>query len=550
MPERNESVGRYELVREIGRGGMATVYLARQVDLDRLVALKELGGLRTSDASFARRFLREAQLAGSLSHPNIVTVHDYFDVDGTPYIAMEYLENGSLRPYVGRMTLAQIGGVVEGLLAGLAEAEKHEIVHRDLKPENLLVTADGRIKIADFGIAKATNRLQSGGTLALTSTGVAVGTPHYMAPEQAIASGIGPWTDLYSVGMIAFELLVGRPPFADTDQAMAVLLRQVNEEVPAVTELDPRIDRRISDWIGWMVAKEPAERPPSAVAAWDELEDTLLALAGPRWRRAAPLVGGAASEGHPVSQAAFLDGPTEPVRGRPLASPSPAATVAPSRPAPATAPRGGKRRSLKLARLVVAGVAVAAIAATLISRVGHSQTPTQASAVDRPVPTATTPTSGTNPAAPSAATPVTDSAPQAAPNQTGVALASEATAARKLARHYDTAAAKTERLSTARVAGSPTARLATGLRQTAAAYRRAAGSAAAGDVSGYVAALRDVSVGKQAVNAALAALRSAAGQTSTGNSQAPASQSPSVTGTPCSGDSVSDDPSDDDCGSP
>src|SRR5919112_1690198 len=163
MPDVMKTVGRYEILREVGRGGMAMVYLARQTDLDRFVALKELGAFHASDPSFAQRFLRESRVAGSLSHPNIVTVHDYFDHDGTPYIAMEYVERGSLRPYVGAMSLAQIGGVLEGLLAGLAAAEGHGIVHRDLKPENLMVTADGRVKIADFGIAKATQSSQAGG---------------------------------------------------------------------------------------------------------------------------------------------------------------------------------------------------------------------------------------------------------------------------------------------------------------------------------------------------------------------------------------------------
>src|SRR3712207_434376 len=118
-----KTVGRYEVLRELGRGGMALVYLARQTDLDRFVALKELGAFHASDPSFAHRFLRESRVAGSLSHPNIVTVHDYFEHDGTPYIAMELVERGSLRAHIGHLTLAQIAGVMEGLLAGLAHAE-------------------------------------------------------------------------------------------------------------------------------------------------------------------------------------------------------------------------------------------------------------------------------------------------------------------------------------------------------------------------------------------------------------------------------------------
>ena len=283
-----KTVGRYEILREVGRGGMAMVYLARQTDLDRFVALKELGAFHASDPSFAQRFLRESRVAGSLSHPNIVTVHDYFEHDGTPYIAMEYVERGSLRPYVGRMNLAQIGGVLEGLLAGLTNAESHGIVHRDLKPENLMVTADGRVKIADFGIAKATTKMQTGAFL--TATGTTVGTPTYMAPEQAMAQDIGPWTDLYSVGCMAFELFTGNVPFHDSDAPMAILLRHVNEPIAPVKSIRPEVDQRISDWIEALLVKEPTQRTQNANDAWDDFEEIVLGLLGPRWRREARLV--------------------------------------------------------------------------------------------------------------------------------------------------------------------------------------------------------------------------------------------------------------------
>ncbi len=286
-PHTSTLVGRYEILREIGRGGMAVVFLARQTDLERFVALKQLNASDPRDPSFAQRFVREAKLAGSLSHPNIVTVYDYFEHEGTPYIAMEYVERGSLRPYIGRLTLAQIGGVLEGLLAGLAHGEQHGIVHRDLKPENLMVTTEGRVKIADFGIAKATNRMQS--SAFLTATGTTVGTPTYMAPEQAMAQEIGPSTDLYSVGCMAFELFTGKPPFYETEAPMALLLRHVNEPIPAVKSVRPGVDPRISDWIERLLVKDPAQRTQSAGEAWDELEEIIISLLGPRWRRDARL---------------------------------------------------------------------------------------------------------------------------------------------------------------------------------------------------------------------------------------------------------------------
>jgi serine/threonine protein kinase len=320
-----KSVGRYDVLHELGRGGMAVVYLARQSDLDRLVALKELAALYASDPAIGQRFLRESRVAGSLSHPNVVTVHDYFQWEGTPYIAMEYVPRGSLRPYVGRLTLAQVGGVLEGVLAGLAHGEQHGIVHRDLKPENLMVTSEGRIKIADFGIAKATNRLQN--SVLLTQTGTTVGTPYYMAPEQAMAREVGPWTDLYSVGCMAYELFVGRVPFYDTEAPVAILLRHVNEPVPPAASVDSSVPGPISDWIDRLLVKDPELRTRSAGEAWDALEEILIAELGPRWRREARL-------------------PDQPEGGVPARSLTPArfdetspeAAIAP--PAPTLAPPG------------------------------------------------------------------------------------------------------------------------------------------------------------------------------------------------------------------
>jgi tRNA A-37 threonylcarbamoyl transferase component Bud32 len=565
VPDLTRIADRYDLLRALGRGGMATVYLARQLDLDRLVALKELAAFRTSDPSFAQRFLREAQLAASLSHPNIVTVHDYFTDRGIPYIAMEYLEHGSLRPYVGHMSLAQIGGVLHGVLAGLVRAEKDGIVHRDLKPENLLVTNEGAVKIADFGIAKATNALQTVPGLAATSTGMAIGTPNYMAPEQAVAQGVGPWTDLYAVGIMAFEFLTGRTPFGDTEQAVAVLLRQVNEQVPSLTELDGRFDPGLSDWVARMVSKEPSERPGSADAAANELEETLVAILGPRWRRDSRLdVDGWVDDGagSPVLVPAARSERTT----APLAQPQPAATVAPHLPSPVPAPadRPPRRPNRRWwagtgAKLLVTGVALAAVVGGVLARGGggggHStagshalaQTTTRSSGVRPPAPTAAAPVAPSAPApAVVAPTTTTTTSTTAAPPAGGGSLTREADNATKLANQYDTAAARVAKLKGAKVAGSSTARLRDALRQTADAYRSGAAAAAAGDAASYTAAMHEAAAGKQAVSVALADLRKDA------SGPATAEQSPSGADsgprTACSGDSVSDDPSDEDCG--
>jgi protein kinase-like protein len=278
----NRRVGRYELRREIGRGGSAVVYLAHQTDLDREVALKELAAFRASDPAFVERFLRESRLTGSLNHPNIVTVHEYFEHEGTAFIAMEYFERGSLRPLVSRLTLPQVAGVLDGLLSGLAYAETRGIVHRDLKPENVMVTSAGAVKIADFGMARA-RELETGSRL--TDSGTTVGTPAYMAPEQALGEEPGPGADLYSVGVIAYELLAGRVPFDQAEPPMAIMLRHLNDAIPPLRSLDPDLDPELADWVERMLAKSAGDRPGSASDAADHLEEIIIRLAGPRWRR-------------------------------------------------------------------------------------------------------------------------------------------------------------------------------------------------------------------------------------------------------------------------
>jgi serine/threonine protein kinase len=373
------TVGRYEILEEIGRGGMATVYLARQSELRRLVALKELSALRQADISFTHRFLRESRLAGSLTHPNIVTVHDYFEEDGVPYIAMEYVPGGSLRPHIGHMSLSQVGGVLEGMLSALEHAARNDVVHRDLKPENVLVTADGRVKITDFGIAKATGSAQT--ATFQTTAGMTVGTPSYMAPEQAMGQEVGPWTDLYSVGVMAFEFFVGHVPFSDTEEPMAILMRQVSDPIPPVRSVNPDVDAATSDWIGRLLAKDPEERIRSAHDAWDEFEDIVVGLVGPRWRRSARLL--EPSQRPPETPA----GPATPP---PTQAPQPPLmpTVMPDAPPPVpdeprlVARRRPLRRAPGLAKgLVLAFLLLAALAA-VVGRLGSgSETSSRGSAV-------------------------------------------------------------------------------------------------------------------------------------------------------------------------
>jgi Protein kinase domain len=262
---------------------MAVVHLAWQPKLQRHVALKELAAFHAADRAAVERFLNESRIAGSLSHPHIVTVHDFFEEDGVPFIAMEYLERQSLRRLVGRLSLAQVAGVLDSLLDALDYAAGKELVHRDLKPENVLLTSSGGVKLADFGIAKAYTKLSASGVP--TATGTAVGTPAYMSPEQALGRPVGPASDLYSLGVIAYELLVGRVPFETSETPAAVLLAHVNEPLPDARRLAPELDPRLVEWLERMLAKAPEERYSNAAAAWEALEGIVIDELGPRWRR-------------------------------------------------------------------------------------------------------------------------------------------------------------------------------------------------------------------------------------------------------------------------
>jgi serine/threonine protein kinase len=337
-------VGRYEIVRQLGHGGMATVHLARQPALDRQVALKELHPAHAADAAFATRFLNESRVAGALNHPSVVSVIEYFEHDGAPFIAMEYLERGSLRPLVGRLTLAHVAGVLEGVLAGLGEAHAQGIVHRDLKPENVLLCATGRAKIADFGIAKALDQVQM--TALRTQTGLVVGTPAYMAPEQALSGPITPATDLYAVGLIAYELLAGHHPYHDVAAPMALMLRHANDEPPPLGLVREDLPPGVVAWVHAMLAKDPAARPASAGHAWDWLEGVVEDELGARWRRAAELPEEGARTGFVSTVVTALPSSFRETNGRAPAAaalvatsslPATAAALAPP-PSPSAAP--------------------------------------------------------------------------------------------------------------------------------------------------------------------------------------------------------------------
>ena len=274
---------RYDIRGELGRGGMAVVYLAYEPERRREVALKQLMTDPAADATAVARFTRESLIAARLDHPNVVPVFDCFESDGSAFIAMEYVTGGSLGRHVGRLRVEQMAGALEGVLAGLAHLHSHGIVHRDLKPENLLVTAGGSVKIADFGVATATDSAVA----RLTAAGTTVGTPGYIAPEQVMGRGASASSDLYSVGVIAYELLVGELPFKG--KGWSVLLQHLREPVPAPRDRRPDLDPALERWLLQLLDKDPARRPRSARAAWEALERCVVACCGPGWRTAARL---------------------------------------------------------------------------------------------------------------------------------------------------------------------------------------------------------------------------------------------------------------------
>jgi serine/threonine-protein kinase len=314
---------RYEIRGELGRGGMAVVYLAYEPEREREVALKQLTMGPAADATAVARFMRESRIAGRLDHPNVVPVFDCFEWAGSAFIAMEYVCGGSLSRHVGRLRLEQVAGALEGVLAGLEHLESRGVVHRDLKPENLLVAGDGSVKIADFGVATATDSAVAH----LTSAGTTVGTPAYISPEQALGGAAGASSDLYSLGVIAYELLVDELPFKGN--SWSVLRQHIRDAVPAPRERRPELDPALEQWLLQLLEKDPGRRPRSARSAWKALERCVVACCGPSWRACARLPATASTDVADAPVEADFAAPT--LRGLPRRRPACAARAARAR---------------------------------------------------------------------------------------------------------------------------------------------------------------------------------------------------------------------------
>jgi eukaryotic-like serine/threonine-protein kinase len=249
--------GRYELSHLIARGGMAEVYRARDRQLNRPVALKILFPELSVDRSFVERFRREAQAAANLSHPNIVPVFDWGEDEGTYYIVMEFVDGRTLSSILrsaGELHPDRAAEIAADVAGALSYAHRHDVVHRDVKPGNILITGEGAVKVTDFGIARALNTEES-----LTQTGAVMGTATYFSPEQAEGMGVDARSDIYSLGVVLFEMVAGRPPFLG-ETPVAVASKHVREHPPAPRELNPSVPPDLEAIILKCMAKSPEYR--------------------------------------------------------------------------------------------------------------------------------------------------------------------------------------------------------------------------------------------------------------------------------------------------
>jgi beta-lactam-binding protein with PASTA domain/predicted Ser/Thr protein kinase len=313
--------GRYRIVRKLGTGGMADVYLAEDQELGRRVAIKILNDRHAADDSFIERFRREAKNAAGLSHPNIVSIYDRGTAEDTYYIAMEYLDGRSLKELIVGRGPAPIKIAVEyarQILAAVGFAHRHGIVHRDIKPHNVLVGPEGRLKVTDFGIARS-------GASQMTEVGSIIGTAQYLSPEQARGSPVDQTSDLYSVGVVLFELLTGQVPFTG-DTPLEIAMKHLSEVPKPPSELRPDVPHDLDLVVLRALAKDPSERYATAEEMDADLERVLNGLpVGSETADAATAVlsGSGVIAAAPTS---VITRPTE---------------VAPGRPAPPSGPPAG-----------------------------------------------------------------------------------------------------------------------------------------------------------------------------------------------------------------
>lgn len=332
-----QQIGKYRIEGLIAYGGMAAVYRGRDTMLDRDVAIKVLEPGLAHDPAAAERFRREAITAANLEHPNIVPVYDVREMDGLSYIAMRYVPGETLRERLrreGRLPLDQIGAIVRALAAALTYAHRRGVIHRDVKPGNILLEPDGRVLLADFGIAR------TAGQSRVTATGEVVGTVQYLAPELIQGAEAGPGSDIYALGVVLYEMLTGRLPFAG-DDLMSILYRQIQDPPPGLSTGVPAVDAALGPIVERALAKLPALRYPTPDALAADLTRALAALPPgttltPARRAPSPLpVAPRVAEARPAAEGAAVEPALDPTTR----------TTTPVQVAPR---RGGGRQALWL----------------------------------------------------------------------------------------------------------------------------------------------------------------------------------------------------------
>ena len=262
---------RYEIIRLIGEGGMANVYLAYDTILERNVAVKVLRGDLADDEKFVRRFQREALSASSLSHPNIVEMYDVGEDNGNFYIVMEYIDGKTLKQLIkkrGHLTASEAVDIMCQLTDGLAHAHDSYIIHRDIKPQNIMILEDGLVKITDFGVAMALNASD------LTQTNSVMGSVHYLPPEQAAGKGSTIKSDIYSLGIVLYEMLAGTMPFRG-ETAVEIALKHIKEPMPSIRKINPKVPQSLENIIFKCTAKNPKNRYNNVRELYDDLKTCL-----------------------------------------------------------------------------------------------------------------------------------------------------------------------------------------------------------------------------------------------------------------------------------